>query len=482
MQRHQPPDHGGDRALERSRSRAPGGRSGAAPARRCDRGEREHQRDADRQQLVGTNRCSTARATSISSSASSGHATRRAHETANTPLPRAPPADARSPTPPRRTRRGRSPPRPPPTTRAPSRAPRPAGSPAGRALQVEFETIHPRSITDGRATIADPHEETEHMAEDRDPSREMHRWMTQLWLRAGSDERESRLVADHLVGANLAGHDSHGIGMAPRYVKSWKVGELQLNREVAIDVDNGALITVDARHGMGQSVTWQAMELAIARAREHGVCVMGLRNSHHLGRVGHWAEQAISAGMASVHFTNAVAAVPMVAPPRRRRRALLLTNPFTVGIPRPGGEPFVLDLRHQRDRPRQGPRRLEQEEVRSDRAGARGLPDRRDGPPARATRRDVRAARGPARRAADGGRPQGLRARDGLRAAGRRAHRRRDRRARAPHDAVRDLEQHARDRLRPDPHRPRRALRVRGAASSATGCSRPRCRARPTGS
>jgi uncharacterized oxidoreductase len=181
------------------------------------------------------------------------------------------------------------------------------------------------------------------MAETVIHPEKVHRWMTQLWLRAGSGEREARLTADHLVGANLAGHDSHGIGMAPRYVKSWKVGELQLNREVSVDVDNGALITVDARHGMGQSVTWQAMELAIARAREHGVCVMGLKNSHHLGRVGHWAEQAIAAGMASVHFTNAVAAVPMVAP-HGGGVARFLTNPFTVGIPRPGGEPFVLDF------------------------------------------------------------------------------------------------------------------------------------------
>ena len=171
----------------------------------------------------------------------------------------------------------------------------------------------------------------------------VHRWMVDLWLRAGSGEREARLTADHLVGANLAGHDSHGIGMAPRYVRSWKVGELRLNETVSLLADHGPMITVDGRHGMGQSVAHQAMEHAIARAREHGVCVMGLRNSHHLGRVGHWAEQAIAAGLASVHFTNAVAATPMVAP-YGGGVARFLTNPFTVGIPRPGGEPFVLDF------------------------------------------------------------------------------------------------------------------------------------------
>jgi hydroxycarboxylate dehydrogenase B len=171
----------------------------------------------------------------------------------------------------------------------------------------------------------------------------LHRWMVDLWLRAGSHEREATLTADHLVGANLAGHDSHGVGMAPRYVKSLKAGELQLNREVGIVQDHGTMVTVDGRRGMGQSVTWQAMEVAIERARRHGVCVMALKNSHHLGRVGHWAEQATSAGFASVHFTNAMSSQPMVAP-WGGASARFVTNPFTVGIPRASGGPILLDF------------------------------------------------------------------------------------------------------------------------------------------
>ena len=51
----------------------------------------------------------------------------------------------------------------------------------------------------------------------------------------------------------------------------------------------------------------------IERARAHGVAIVGLRNSHHIGRVGHWAEQATAAGLASIHFTNVVSR-PLVAP------------------------------------------------------------------------------------------------------------------------------------------------------------------------
>jgi hydroxycarboxylate dehydrogenase B len=181
------------------------------------------------------------------------------------------------------------------------------------------------------------------MADMNVPTDRLHRWMVDLWLHAGSDAHEAKLTADHLVGANLAGHDSHGVGMAPRYVRSLQAGEMKLNQKVEIVQDNGSLVTIDGRRGMGQSVTWQAMEIAIERARQHGVCVMGLRHSHHLGRVGHWAEQATAAGFASVHFTNAVSNPPMVSP-WGGAQGRYLTNPFTVGIPRDGGDPIVLDF------------------------------------------------------------------------------------------------------------------------------------------
>lgn len=170
----------------------------------------------------------------------------------------------------------------------------------------------------------------------------LHAWTVELWRCAGSAEAEATLTADHLVGANLAGHDSHGVGMVPLYVNSWISNELKLNQTARVTQDSGSMLTLDGCRGMGQSVTYQAMQLAIERAREHGVCVMGLKHSHHLGRVGHWAEQAVAAGMISVHFANAVHA-PSVAP-HGGKDSRFLTNPFTVGIPVPGREPLVLDF------------------------------------------------------------------------------------------------------------------------------------------
>ncbi|MFK7962936.1 MAG: malate/lactate/ureidoglycolate dehydrogenase [Burkholderiaceae bacterium] len=171
----------------------------------------------------------------------------------------------------------------------------------------------------------------------------LHAWTIEIWEKAGSSSEEARLTADHLVGANLAGHDSHGVGMVPRYVKSWRGQSLQLNRQIEIAVDTGAMVVADGGMGMGQSVAYQAMSVGIERAKEHGVALLGLKHSHHLGRVGHWAEMAVEQGLVSIHFTNALNDAPMVAP-HGGSQPRFLTNPFTVGIPRADAEPVILDF------------------------------------------------------------------------------------------------------------------------------------------
>lgn len=181
------------------------------------------------------------------------------------------------------------------------------------------------------------------MAELNVPTQALHDWCARLFTDAGSNPDEALQLADHLVGANLAGHDSHGVGMIPLYIDSLLAGELQLNQRIEVAVDTGAMVIVDGCRGLGQSIGVQAMALAIERAREHGVALMGLRNAHHIGRVGHWAEQAIAAGLGSIHFTNAVTPFAKVAP-FGGSQARFLTNPFTVGFPVPGGDPVVLDF------------------------------------------------------------------------------------------------------------------------------------------
>jgi uncharacterized oxidoreductase len=170
----------------------------------------------------------------------------------------------------------------------------------------------------------------------------LHRAVESIFATLGSDAREARLAADHLVEANLRGHDSHGVGMIPTYVANRLAGDLNLNERPAVLSDTSAFLLLDGRLGLGQAIAHDAMEIGIARAREHGSCILGLRDSHHIGRIGHWAEQCAAAGLVSIHFVN-VASDPAVAP-FGGLAGRVGTNPVCIGIPRAGAEPVIVDF------------------------------------------------------------------------------------------------------------------------------------------
>lgn len=164
-----------------------------------------------------------------------------------------------------------------------------------------------------------------------------------IFERAGWRSRDAALTADHLVRANLSGHDSHGVGMVPRYIQSARKGLINKGDTLTTVTDVGALVTLDGGMGLGQVVGYDAMNLGIERARKLGAVVMSLRNTHHLGRIGHWGEQAAAAGFVAINYVNVIGRPPLVAP-WGGSRARFSTNPICIAVPRAGSEPIVLDF------------------------------------------------------------------------------------------------------------------------------------------
>src|SRR3954471_9377774 len=160
----------------------------------------------------------------------------------------------------------------------------------------------------------------------------------------GSSPTETAIVAEHLVEANLRGHDSHGVGMLVAYVRDLENGTLKANQTPEIVSDSGTVSVWDARAGYGQVIARQAVEWAIGAAQKHGVAVNGLRNAHHIGRVGTYGEIAARAGMVALHFVNVASGKPGVAP-FRGREGRFLTNPVCIAIPgTANNEPILLDF------------------------------------------------------------------------------------------------------------------------------------------
>jgi len=163
-----------------------------------------------------------------------------------------------------------------------------------------------------------------------------------IFAAAGCSRAEARRIALHLVKANLAGHDSHGVVRVQRYLPALREGLLHPDQPVAVLVDTPVLAVVDGKFGFGQTVAPQAVEIGLAKCRAMGLSAVALRNAGHIGRVADWAEMAGHAGLVSVHFVNAVGA-PLVAPFGSAERRFS-TAPYAVGVPIPGREPLVLDF------------------------------------------------------------------------------------------------------------------------------------------
>ena len=165
-----------------------------------------------------------------------------------------------------------------------------------------------------------------------------------IFEKSGAEGGEAAEVANNLVAANLAGHDSHGIGMVPYYVNGIRNGQLVLGAEVTVEKERGPYILVDGNRGFGQVIGRQTMELGIAKAREMSIAVVALKNSYHIGRVGAWGQLCAAAGFISIHYVNVLSPNSAVAP-FGGTDTCFSTDPYCTALPASEGRSsIVLDM------------------------------------------------------------------------------------------------------------------------------------------
>ena len=166
--------------------------------------------------------------------------------------------------------------------------------------------------------------------------------ITDIFKAKSCNNYEAKTIAERLCGSNLKGHDSHGIVRVPRYVLWMEWGWVFPNIKPELIVDSGALALIDAKQGFGQVAGEFAVDEGIKRAKLHGVSVVGLKNSGHLGRIGDWSERAADAGLVSLHFVNVRGSL-LVAPfgGSDRRGS---TSPLSIGVPSKDTDHIILDM------------------------------------------------------------------------------------------------------------------------------------------
>jgi len=161
-----------------------------------------------------------------------------------------------------------------------------------------------------------------------------------VFQKLGIPEEDARITADVLVAADLRGVDSHGVARLRRYVNGLRDGMMLANPKIEVMTETPVTAMIDAGGGLGQPVSYRAMEQAIQKAREYGAGFVTVRNSNHYGIAGYYAMMALEHDCIGISMTNAAVLVV----PTFGRDSMLGTNPIAVAAPAGEERPFVLDM------------------------------------------------------------------------------------------------------------------------------------------
>jgi len=140
---------------------------------------------------------------------------------------------------------------------------------------------------------------------------------------------EASIIAEVTLDADLKGFTSHGIGRFPQYIKGLEVGTIKPQTEVTVEKESAATARVNGNHGFGHVVTYRSMEIAIQKAKETGIGMVGIHNSNHFGVAGYYSDMAIMEDLIGIVIANTEPAVAPIG----GKEPILGTNPLAIGIP-----------------------------------------------------------------------------------------------------------------------------------------------------
>ena len=158
---------------------------------------------------------------------------------------------------------------------------------------------------------------------------------------AGLPEDQAQVAIDHLVEANLTGHDSHGVIRVPGYVRGLQADSLRAVGTERIVRERPAAIVIDANRSFGIVLAYKAMEMAVARAKKHTFGAVAVHHSGHIGRLGAYPPLAAAQDCIGIVMLNGGGrfAAPFGGVGRR-----LPPNPIAISVPTADGPPMMLDI------------------------------------------------------------------------------------------------------------------------------------------
>jgi uncharacterized oxidoreductase len=176
------------------------------------------------------------------------------------------------------------------------------------------------------------------------PARSLEDWARAIVRAMGADEEVAAEVAHHLVGANLAGHDSHGVLRLPQYMREVDSGALVPGARPSVARSRGAVGVIDAHRGFGHYSTRWSLDWCLDLARREGMASAAVRHAMHIGRLGEYGERAGAAGFVAFLTVGVAGEAAGTVAPFGGAQRFLGTNPWCIAVPAAGRPPLVIDF------------------------------------------------------------------------------------------------------------------------------------------
>ena len=159
-------------------------------------------------------------------------------------------------------------------------------------------------------------------------------------LSNGCDEENANILSDTIMRAERDGSHSHGLFRLPAYVAALKSKKVNGKARPEIKKISPSVIKVLGNNAFAPMVLKVGLPELIKLAKETGVAVLAITNSHHMAAMWPETEAVAESGLVSFACTSYM---PMVAP-AGAKKALFGTNPISFAWPRPGKNPLVYDM------------------------------------------------------------------------------------------------------------------------------------------
>ncbi|WP_176555727.1 Ldh family oxidoreductase [Virgibacillus ndiopensis] len=174
----------------------------------------------------------------------------------------------------------------------------------------------------------------------RVPHKVLETFITDIFIAAGVDESDALIVAKHLVLANLRGVDSHGVSRTDIYTRRLDRGIVNKVDGSFIEKETSASALIDGENSLGIVLATKGIKLAVDKAKQSGIGIVGIKNSNHCGMLADYTSYAAKNDCVCIAVTNA----PANMAPWGGKERFFGTNPFSYGIPAGRHQNIVFDM------------------------------------------------------------------------------------------------------------------------------------------